>query len=59
MNLPKIASDITESYEKLGKKNTAVMKYQEVLNITSEGDYAAKAKERLEALGYTGEGKIE
>jgi len=38
--------------EELGRKEIAVQKYREVLSLTTEGDYAKKAQERLKALGY-------
>ncbi len=37
-------------YEKLTNKDMAVKKYQQVLKLTSEGEYAQKAQERLTAL---------
>ena len=37
-------------YEKLTNKNMAVKKYQQVLKLASEGEYAQKAQERLTAL---------
>lgn len=38
--------------EKMNRKQIAVQKYQEVLKISKEGDYAKKSQERLKELGY-------
>ncbi|MFQ6042584.1 MAG: M48 family metalloprotease [Candidatus Poribacteria bacterium] len=53
-NQPSVKLNQGMCYESLNNKEMAVKKYREALKLAGEGEIAQKARERLNALGYSG-----
>jgi predicted Zn-dependent protease len=54
-NQPSVKLNQGLSYENLSNTDMAVKKYREILKLVGEGEIAQKARERLNALGYSEE----